>query len=331
MNTLKIFLTVVVLALSSLVMSEAMPSLQFNVLESKWDWIRSRIYAQDAQPIDTVIIGSSGIWTAMDPELFVATGEYNRRQVLSFARNWVGRDVDYVIARHALEKRNVKNIYVEFAPDEVIGHHSYMKYVASMDDVLAEMAFYINPGPKGDQTDLLFKFKLRSIVHMLADMGIRVPRVMLGQVIKMYQNQWGEREQRMQAYYQKMGYYFPHIAAQQDPEFLSHYQNVAVHLPIQQSVGYAIQGTLPDFYLQRLSRLARQHEAQLYFVYMPTYLSMYPSPQALDYFSRMGQVVVPSLERLYKIEYWRDARHLTPAGARLFTGDLVAGLECLNE
>jgi len=100
-NLLKIITMVFVLSLVSMAMSEAFSQTQLSVLDSKWSWIKKKIYQQDPPPVDYLIIGSSGIWTAMDPAIMqAAIGKQTR--ILNFGRNWIGRDVDYITLKHAL-------------------------------------------------------------------------------------------------------------------------------------------------------------------------------------------------------------------------------------
>ncbi len=330
-NLLRIIIVVVVLSGLSLIVSEMFPRYQLSVLDSKWSWIETQIYERNRRPVDYLIVGSSGIWTALDPLIMEQTAGTHTR-VLNFGRNWVGRDVDYITLKHTLQNRRVKNLILEFSMEEVIGHHSYMRHFASIDDVLQEIQYLQRDSQKPQpQSELSLKFQWRTISQMLGDIAVRVPRVWMGRAVAWLQNRDGSRDRVQQEYHQARGFYFPDIAQQQDPAFLQQYKRMQPPKTLPRFSGHGIEGTLADFYLRRMVALAEAYDTKVYFTYLPQFRQGYPSPEALQYFSRLGLALIPELESLYQIDYWRDERHLTAAGAQVFSEKMLRGLLCLYD
>lgn len=330
-NLLRILIVVVVLSGLSLFISEVFPRYQLSVLDSKWSWIETQVYERNRRPVDYLIVGSSGIWTALNPMIMEQTAGGNT-SVLNFGRNWVGRDADYITLKHTLRNRRVKNVILEFSMEEVIGHHSYMRHFASLDELIREIHFLRKDAQKIEpQSGLTLKFQIRTIAQMLGDMAVRVPRVWMGKAVTWIQNRDGSRDQIQSKYHQRRGFYFPDIAQTPDPAFLAEYADSSTPQRLPRFSVHGIEGTLADLYLRRTVALAKQYNTKIYFAYLPQFQQGYPSPEALSYFSRLGLALIPELESLYDITYWRDERHLTAAGAQVFSEKMLRGLLCLYD
>jgi hypothetical protein len=77
------------------------------------------------------------------------------------------------------------------------------------------------------------------------------------------------------------------------------------------------------FYLDKIYRLCRKHNVNIYFVYLPRYMRPLPAKATFEYFSKMGDVLVPDIKGITKMKYWWDLAHLFKKGPGKYTRRLV--------
>lgn len=66
------------------------------------------------------------------------------------------------------------------------------------------------------------------------------------------------------------------------------------------------------------------NDIHLSFVYVPTFRKQYlPSQETFNYYNELGDVLLPNIERIFRLDYWRDKNHMFKEGSSQFTVKLI--------
>jgi hypothetical protein len=82
-------------------------------------------------------------------------------------------------------------------------------------------------------------------------------------------------------------------------------------------------GSRQHRYLEYLREVTERHGARLGFLLVPNFRESLPSAERVAFYRRFGEVLIPDLEPLYRLENYADPLHFYGAGATLFTEEVA--------
>ena len=228
--------------------------------------------------------------------------------------------------KHMLENHNVRNIVLESKGFEIVKSHEFAPYLFSPSDVFDEMSFQMK---KLKLTDVLtysqvFKEKLSMILGYFAETAVGPARKGLEYIVSS-----GKSEEEKAEYVQMLkendltnGYRIDNDELKQDDKFRLEFSNKPWMKPPIRLNNTIMRDSRVDFYLKKIGQLAKKHNVNLYFVYHPLYTDPLISQDLYNYYSSMGIVLLPDLDRLHNITYWRNQSHLFKKGADVFSDEI---------
>jgi len=309
-KTIKTLLALMVLSLFSIIICQFSSDTRWNVTNKRWRWIKKTVFSP-RRDIDYAIIGSSYAWCAINPN--VLSKRMNNAAVLNLSRNWDGRDADYFIIKELIKHHNVRNIILQFHDEELERVHPYTDYLITPEDAFTEMVFYIKNTPLINKEKI--KERINTIINYFANLSIRA-----------YQQIFRKNE-ALPHHYKKSSdllkgfYILDSRAKQQTAKFKKLKGKTWNFVPAKKET--APDGTRADFYLDKIWKLCEKHKVNLYFVFIPHYLFPLPSKSTVNYFIRMGEVLIPDIRFVDEMKYWRNPTHLYQLGSRRYTRQLV--------
>lgn len=322
MKTLKIFILIFGLSLISIITIQIRDIKGLDISDQKWKWIYSKIYHTPRQDIDYVFIGSSRTWCAVKSnQIEKALGV---KKVWNFGRHWIGRDIDYFIIKSLLRRHNVKNIMVEIIGQENFFPHQYTQYIISPDEVLNEIQFHFS---KIGVKDIFFynsnfKERIKHLTNYVTEISIRLYRKPLSYVLSHFDQKIGEDSQRA-VYDKNGGFYVFDQTVKQNPIFYSQFRNFQPTYPVWKGPFVIPMGTYPDYYISKIKQESEQDQTNLSFVFISDFAAVLPHDQMFHYFNRLGDVYIPTLRNVYKLEYWRDKNHVFQEGSVAMTSEII--------
>lgn len=309
-KTLKTFAAILVLALVSIVICQFSTASRWKVSDKRWAWIKSRVFSP-RQEVDYAIIGSSFAWCAIHP--VIISKKMDGASAWNLGRNWDGRDADYFIVKELLAHHHVKNLLLQFYDEERERLHPFALYLISPADALAEAVYYLKHTPITDKEKV--KERINTILGYFANLSVRAYRQVLS------------GEQELGSYYKKTsdelnGFYIEDGSAKQQTAKFAELagKRWVYHAEDKECLP---SGSRSGFYLERIRRLCDEYQVNLYFVVIPLYLHPLPGKKTVDYFSRLGEVLIPDIRAVDDMRFWRNPTHLFKAGSRLFTRELI--------
>lgn len=251
-------------------------------------WIYDRIY-NHAKPIDIAFLGSSHTINGIDDRL-IENKLNGRLKVVNFGYCRFGRNLDYVLLKEILKKKNPGYLFLEVRENEDYYSHPVFPYIASDKDVLFPYPFF--------DRDLLydiwthFSYKVELVQDRLFSKESSTP---------IRTNDFG---------------------------FASSYDSAEAGLLDKVKLKRQIQGPEPtklerDFhmafplgYLKRIHRLCATRKIKIVFLYLPSYGSPVKKPKEYKTYRKYGKVVIPPEQILQKQSNWHDENHLNQTGAK---------------
>ncbi len=301
---------------------------KLNIDDPRWQWIREKIFFDKSKTIDIAIIGSSYSWCGIKPKLI--SNELNGLNVYNLGRNWHGRDVDYFIIKHLAENHHIKQILLEFRDEENQNPHQFTKYLIEPDDIVQEMYYIIRSLKYLDILSLSNNFKknISYIIDCMSNLAIRGFEKLCVRSFQKYFMKNNILNEKQRKLYEKENGYYSHGDHQvQNKKFLKKFANVKVKTISKKKYQESdyIPGTRADFYLKKICNLTQKKKIKLSFVYLPTYKKrVLPSQESFEYYSKLGEVLLPNCNDIFKINYWRDKNHLYKDGSVKFTNELIS-------
>ena len=300
----------------SVLFSGIFPEYQLRTSEPKWQWIRAKIFNEERQRLDYVIIGSSMARSAIKPQQL--SEELGEKKIWNFAINWFGRDADYIIAKNLLEHHEVEHLLVEMREYPSNNSNHYVKYVVTPEEVWDEVLFFAR-----HVRSKAMMYQLKAMIDEIADLFVRFSRLGIQKMLGGFQ----VNHEQLATYNDTGGYFTYDSIRKQKPDFFRDYKDAVTGFPVKKGNASVFHNSREEMYLLKMKQLTEQHDVKLSFVYLPTYLSKLPSEEQFDYFSGMGDIYLPNLEKLYKIHYWFDNVHLYHEGSIVYTEQLGALLK----
>ncbi len=291
---------------------------QFSALHDgavvKAGWIYERIHFDDT-PIDVMFVGTShtvfGVNSAQVEQAYGdATGQ--QLHVVNFGLPHLGRDIQYLVAREAIETRRVKLLVIEIADDESRSLHPAFFELATPRELL-EAPILINPL----YLDNLSRLPLRQVSLFLQSalpgwMGTNPDF----DRAKYRGPNWDDTYQERGSVAYPILNAPPRLQVHTSTELEAqhkHYvrlQQDKLQLPgFMQNLAYRAN----LLYLQWIVELARQHDVAVQLLYLPVYHAP-ASPLFAGYYAQFGKLWYPDM--IYaEINNWLDVNHLNFQGS----------------
>lgn len=264
-------------------------------------WMYDRLY-NNQLPIDLAFIGSSHTINAITEKRIQQSANCGALNIVNLGYCRMGRNMSYVLLKEILENKSVKSLVLEVREDEDRYSHPVFPFLADSRDVLG--------------ASLLFN------KDFLVD-------------------NWDHFAYRCQLIQETVfGHLIPKVKESSDFGFMANVDT----LPIKEALAVKEerisviqeQGELarrfyihyPRSYLQQISELCRQHQIQLYFLYLPGYGSEVVQPIETGVYSTLGTLLLPPAELLNDRDNWHDPNHFNIGGAGRLSDWLGSRLDC---
>ncbi len=278
-------------------------------------WIYERIH-HDSTAIDIAFIGTShtqsGVKSALVESTLHAHG--NPSRVVNFALPFLGRDLEYLLVKELLESRNIHELVIEVQESEPIYPHPCFSRLADPAELLRS-PILINTG---------YFLNLASLPQRQVSMFMRSLFPSLFGLHPTFDssNYAGHHWDDSYAMHTRQGFDNPRTAVH-PPEFFDPYvvnlrraedQNHALarhlsFLPFRHNVLYRYNW----LYLDAMVALARQHQAKITFLYLPSFHGP-DAPNDAAELARLGPILVPR-QALEDTGLWQNVGHFNAAGA----------------
>lgn len=254
----------------------------------KLAWVHERV----KRPIDYAFIGSSHTLRGIDDELIenaVHGAGYRSVKVCNLGRNFIGRNLDYLVVKELLERQKPRVIFLE-VPDRIpVGGHVLFPILADRKDFFSAA----NAGNARLARDLNTAFNSR-FDTLAASVCRSVP--------KQRRFRYGEHgylavDGRLDA---------PEAAGiNAQKGVLEKYFPAVYRLLQEEDTGYRCA------YTERIVRLARQKGTRVVFLYLPIF-NKHDIPKGY----RKEDILFPPAGIFDKAENFADIAHLNPRGAQ---------------
>lgn len=314
-TTLKIILLLLGFCLVSLLLSEFSSETKLRVSDERWQWIRYKIFRTPHQTVDYVVIGSSLSWCAIKPSLI--SSEIPGTKIWNLGRNWQGRDADYFIIEHLLQRHRVRNLLVEFCTGEPKSPHAYVPYIILPHDAWGKFIDDFNQLKPSDilKYSQFFKEVLVKNVTSLGEVTVRP-------CLQLFQRKNFPPDLIIK-YDLSQGFYHVDSEIIQDPAFFEKFKNQPEHQPRLRPDTDFPGNPYARFYFEKIKELASRYNVRLYFVFVPIFNVDLPDRSTYRYLSQIGDVLIPNIHGLYKMSYWRNDGHLFQKGSEVYTYRLI--------
>ncbi|MBP9854474.1 MAG: hypothetical protein KBD53_06375 [Candidatus Omnitrophica bacterium] len=326
MKTLKIFILIAVFCLISIILSKWIKWDGLEVSDPKWVWIHSKIFNSPRQTVDYVFIGSSRTWCGVKAKQI--ENAFPGIKVWNFGRHWTGRDIDYLIIKDLLEHHDVKHIFVEIIGKETFSAHSYAKFIMPPDEAVQEARFLLKDLTLKDILTYSFNLKerMKHITNQMVELSLRFYRTLCFSAWKNFLAKMDDTADLV-SHDATGGFYVDDAQLTQNPELAEQFGRFQPFYPVGKGPYLLPEGTFPDYYLNKIHKICQLHHTELSFVFISGYVSVLPNDQMFHYFHRWGELYIPTLRNIYKMEYWRDKNHVYQKGAEVFTDEIISLLK----
>lgn len=261
------------------------------------------------QEIDYAFLGSSRSLesanaTFLEEEL--AKSLNSNVVVMDFSRSWRASGMTYVMARDLLEKNKVKNLIVEVNSTNKLVYHSYWPSVATYSDLFGDIFVRDDIGLFQSLVLFLEHFTEKNSRKFVALMKGE-KRINLSSGSKYLNNDCSS----------KSGSERPDQRQRQEKR-----NRKWAERSTSWDLGDKFESR-NDYYMKKLSLLAKKHEVNLFFSYYNTSYSPRLSEDFVSEFkARYGHPLIyindiAQLERMYESGY-RDITHLKASGQRMY-------------
>jgi hypothetical protein len=280
----------------------------------KLGWIYARTHF-DPTPIDVVFVGSShtvfGVDSAKVEETAIADGA--PVHVVNFALQHLGRDMQWLLAREAIENRSPRLLVIEIQYDEARAMHPAFFAVARPRDLIAapvliNTSFAANLARLPARQTSLF---LRSTFPKLFGAQIAFDS-------RLYRGpHWDDTYAEEGSRLHPIAHPRPRTVALSSSEVAQERSSWDARRAdkLRLPAGYAFLETRASFaYLDNLVALARAHGVEVRFLYLPCYGDPV-TPEQARFYQEHAPTWTPPAGVLSPLAHWHDINHLNYAGA----------------
>ncbi len=302
---------------------------RFNSLHDpavvKAGWIYERIH-YDPTPIDVVFIGTSHTVFGVDSkqteqDYHDATGQ--ELHVVNFALQHLGRNVHFLLAREAIENRQVKLLVIEVLENESRSLHPAFSALANPSDFLSA-PLIVNPSYLADLSRLPFRQVSLFLSTLLPEaFGAQrnfVPALYRGAHWDDTYAETGSPRYPISPVHPRVGHHTPAEMALQR----QHYEQLLADSTFLSNPFPRLMRRANLFYVKEIAELARKRRVALRFLYLPSYGDP-PTPVYVDTYRQFGPIWYPA-EVLRDPSRWLDVNHLNHDGATALAEWLAARL-----
>lgn len=292
----------------------------------KAGWIYERVH-DDRTPIDVIFIGSSHTVFGVD------SAEIERNEegllgrdvhVVNFALEHFGRDVPWLLAREAINARNVRLLVIEVTEAESRAMHPAFASLADPSDLLTA-PLVINESYFPD----LAQLPLRQISLFLQTVLPGAFQAAPGFNPTEYRgahwdDSWAAEGSAVAPIYPIKPRNTSPSASEMERERQHWAQLSANKLSLPASLSW-LEWRANLQYVERIIALAHQHNVAVRFLYLPSYGSP-DRPEQVAAYEKLGPIWYPPADLLANRELWSDVNHLNYYGARALASWLATRL-----
>ncbi len=330
MKTLKIMAVFLALSLLSASIREWSSLDQMRGPNRRWIWLRSRAVTAEPQHYDFVFVGSSKTLNGVKPEKLAE--EIPGSRSLNVAHFKHGHDADYYAVERLLARHDVDRLVVEIPYFVATEPHDVTQHLVGMDELLGELRAVVLELSLVDWLTYseALRERIERVSSYLARLAFSLPTHALvwtkSQITGVPYDQAGVNR----GWDWTGGFDFNDKSLEQKEGFAEYWAK-NWHPPTRLQAGEPRPGVLDhpepgsrqDFYLKHLVALAKFHGTQLTFVQIPGLWRPAPSIDRYAYYRAHGDVLIPDLRLLYRIEYYADSHHFFQDGTDIFTSHLA--------
>ena len=258
------------------------------------NWIYNRIY-NNQKPIDVAFIGSSSIIAGINDEIVEDSFQRQTKLDLHFANLGYcrfGRNLGFVVLKDLLKNRKVKYVVLEVRRDEDRSSHPMFPYLSDSESVLRPAVFF--------NRDLFSDIYLAAVSRIeFLKQNIFYEK----KVFKLDDNSFGHAG-------------FANVA---DPILLEEIRLKRMkNLKRYENKFFRnLNMKYPRFYLDKINELCIEYDAELLFLYTPSFGYIDYLPKELDTYQKYGKVLVPPAAIFENKDHWADEVHINSNGSKL--------------
>lgn len=249
-------------------------------------WIYDRIFNNEKE-INIVFLGSSHTINGINDQLI--SEELNENAVnMGYCR--LGRNLHYILLKEIFSVKKTRKVVLEVRESEDWSSHPVFPHIASDKDV-----FF---------TPLLFNLDYISDlwVHLTYKLEILQKEIYLGSNTDNFKMQ---------------EYGFATKSDTASVEFLDQIKMKRQKPKHQYSeIELDFHNSFPRAYLRKIFELCTEMDAELYFLYMPSYGKIYSNPTEIGTYQQYGKLLMPPADIFEDKNNWFDENHLNEAGAK---------------
>ena len=265
-------------------------------------WIYDRIHNNE-KAIDIVFLGSSLSINSIDDQA-IEQALNNKISVANFGYCRLGMNLNYVLWKEVLKKKNPTYLILEVREGGGRSGHPIFPYIADSKDIILPNIFF-NENILHDMS-LHFSYKvdiLQDMVHSKQESApIRTnPFGFAGTADTV-------NIEILNSVRLKRSQYKTELSKSQRKFYMRHSR----------------------YYLKKINELCEKHNVELLFLYLPPYASKYHQPREAETYLNYGEILTPPEFILENPSHWQDDHHMNKSGAKEISNWLVLKLQEQN-
>jgi hypothetical protein len=265
-------------------------------------WIHDRIY-ENPDPVDIAFLGSSHTINGINDMLL--SEKLDGLNAVNFGYCRLGRNLDYVLLKEILQKKEIKKLVVEVRESEDRYSHPVFPSIAAGEDVFLPYPFFDR--------------------DILSDMWQHV-----AYKVELYQDSFYKADSITPFRMDDFGF-----AAHPDTASVAFLDEIKVKRSRPKTEISVIEKSLtnkyPEGYLKKIGKICNNNSIDLYFLFLPSYGSQVHEPAEMKIYKELGTVLLPPVQLFEDKDNWFDENHFNMAGAaklsEWLSGELMAPRE----
>jgi len=261
--------------------------------DNKASWIYQRIFEHD-ENIEIAFTGASQTSCAimdeyLEKELTKVAGHDIKVANLGYCRR--GRDIQFVMLKDLFQQKKPKILVIEIAEDEPKKSHPVFPYLAESHDLWGSIVFF-------NQRYFLNIWK-----------GIAVRFEYLKHVLFQEESLIKKQNTESFGYLPSTQIAESEIIKQNETDWKNRLSKVKPQLVRNIELNYS------KHYVEKIVNLARQHNCEVLFLYLPESGSKIKIPLLTDYYKTLGRLILLPDSIVTNPLNWKDATHFNDSGA----------------
>lgn len=254
--------------------------------DNRSEWLYKQFQKTDT--LDFLFLGSSQTMGAIDDSVL---GEKLNKKVLNMGMSRYGRNMDYLILLHFLQKHQLKNVVIETRYWENTFSHPNAAYVETFTQLL-ESGLHFNRDFFRD-----FGFRLNRNAYYFRNFGV------------------------LKSVEMKDNYGFWLMQAQADKNVLTA-DSVKNYKRLQKEIKNPLRGlenSVPIFYQNKIEKLCKENNIKIYYLFLPGYGWQQSAPLEYDELKAKGSFLIPDEKIRNNADFYADGAHFNQKGADAMT------------